>query len=182
MDTNEELRWYILRVVSNAEVQIALEVEKQLKDAEIWKDTYKTLVITKKVEAVRRGMRQQIDEKLFPGYVFVRVVLTNALMDVVRNTARVLGFLGNDSGPQRLEDEEVENLIHQASALTVPIAANHTLEVGQMVRVSSGLFSSMEGMIKSTDSVKQRAKVSISILGRLTAVELGFDQIEIIEE
>ena len=65
-------------------------------DAELWQDTYQTLVITKKVEAVRRGIRQQIDEKLFPGYVFVGIVLMNALVDVIRSTARVLGFLGND--------------------------------------------------------------------------------------
>ncbi|ETZ04683.1 MULTISPECIES: transcription termination/antitermination protein NusG [Holospora] len=182
MATIDALRWYILRVVSNAEASIALEVEKQLKDAKLWHDTYQTLVVAKKVEVVRRGIRQLVDEKLFPGYVFVRLNLTNAVSDVVRNTARVLGFLGNDSGPQCLSDEEVDKILHQASEAVAPSDVCHALEVGKMVRISGGLFSTMEGMIESKDLLKQRVKVSISILGRLTAVELGFDQVEIIEE
>ncbi|WP_021826773.1 transcription termination/antitermination protein NusG [Holospora obtusa] len=179
---NNALRWYILRVISNAETSIALEVEKQLKDAGLWKDIYQTLVVSKKIEVVRRGVRQQINEKLFPGYVFVRLILTDSLSDVIRNTSRVLGFLGNDSGPQCLSDEEVEKMLHQASQEVSPSSVPRTLEVGQIIKISGGLFSAMEGMIESKDLLKQRVKVSISILGRLTAVDLGFDQVEIIEE
>lgn len=181
MDTIDKLRWYVVRVISNAETQIAQEIEKQLIESGSWREDFQTLVLTRKSEAVRRGIRQQIDEKIFPGYVFVRVALTATLSSLIRNVPRVLGFLGGDSA-QSLEDSEVEALVNQASAPVQPVSLNKVLEVGRMVRVSGGLFSTMEGIVESSDELKKRAKISISILGRPTLVELSFDQIEIVEE
>ena len=181
MEQIKKLRWYIVRVVSNTETQVAQEIRKQLLDWKLWDDAYETLVLVRKVEAVRRGVRQSVDEKLFPGYVFVHVVLTDPLASCIRNTPRVLGFLGGDT-PQPVEDAEVEALVQRANAPTEVFTNKKSLEVGQMMRVSSGLFSGMEGLVESVDELKQRAKLSISILGRPTLVELGFDQIEIVEE
>ena len=181
MAETKKLQWYVVRVVSNAETQIAQEIEKQLVDWKLWDESFETLVLARKVEAIRRGVRQSVDEKLFPGYIFVRMKLTDSLASCIRNTPRVLGFLGGDA-PQPVADSEVEALIQRASAPTETLEKKQSLEVGQMVRVASGLFSGMEGLVETVDELKQRAKLSISILGRPTLVELGFDQIEIVEE
>jgi len=139
---------------------------------------FKILVPTEKVVEVRRGRKIDSERKFFPGYVLVRVHLTDAVFHLIKNTPRVTGFLGTDSKPLPISDAEAEQILqHVQEGVDKPKAAR-SFEIGEQVRVADGPFASFNGIVQDVEEERARLKVEVSIFGRATPVELEFGQVE----
>jgi transcription termination/antitermination protein NusG len=178
-------RWYIVHAYSNFENKVAESIRDQAKarglsqlfDHEVGQSG--VLVPMEKVVEVRRGRKVDAERKFFPGYVLVKVELTDEAYHLIKNTPKVTGFLGADkSKPTPISDAEAARILHQVQEGIERPKPSITFEVGEQVRVSDGPFASFNGTIEEVDDARSRVKVAVSIFGRATPVELEFGQVE----
>jgi transcriptional antiterminator NusG len=129
---------------------------------------------------VRRGKKVQSERKFFPGYVLVKMELTDPTWHMVKNTPKVTGFLGGGKGgkPVPITEKEAEELFAQVRDGVSPSRSGVVFEVGENVKITDGPFDTFTGVIESVDEEKQRVKVSVSIFGRPTPVDLEYAQVE----
>jgi len=170
-------RWYIVHAYSNFEKKVAEDIESKAKQKGLWEQFEKILVPTEKVVEVRRGRKVDTDRKFFPGYVLVRVNLSDAVFSLIKNTPRVTGFLG-DSKPVPITDAEADRILHQVQEGVERPKPSITFEIGEQVRVSDGPFASFNGSVQEVDEERARLKVEVSIFGRAVPVDLDFGQVE----
>jgi len=171
-------RWYIVQAYSNFEKKVAEAIEKEAALKGLSHFFEKILVPTEKVVEVRRGRKIDSERKFFPGYVLVRAQLTDAVFHLIKNTPRVTGFLGSDSKPLPISDEEAEQILqHVQEGVDKPKAAR-SFEIGEQVRVADGPFASFNGIVQDVEEERARLKVEVSIFGRATPVDLEFSQVE----
>lgn len=176
-----DFKWYVIHVAAGSENRVAADLSVQFSKAGIAELLEDVLVLKKMVHATRRGAAVQQEERILPGYVLVRMVSTPEALNTIRRAPRVIGMLGADlrSDPKPLSDAEVENLLNQIDDSDgVGCAPGASFEPGEIVRVTEGLFSGLEGVVEELDSVRLRLKVSISIFGRPTPVDLDFGHVE----
>ena len=171
-------RWYIVHAYSNFEKKVAESIREQAKQRGLDELFEQVLVPTEKVTEVRRGRKIDAERKFFPGYVLVKMKLTDEAFHLIKNTPKVTGFLGADKKPMPITDLEADRIKGQvADGVERPKAAIR-FEIGENVRVADGPFASFNGVVEEVDESRSRVKVAVSIFGRATPVELEFGQVE----
>ncbi|MBS0535710.1 MAG: transcription termination/antitermination protein NusG [Proteobacteria bacterium] len=176
--TTKPKRWYIVHAYSNFEKKVAESIREQAKQRGLEDHFDEVLVPTETVTEVRRGRKVNSERKFFPGYVLVKMALTDEVFHLIKNTPKVTGFLGATDKPQPISDAEATRLLQQVQEGIERPKPSVSFEVGENVRVSDGPFASFNGVVEEVDEARSRVKVAVSIFGRATPVELEFGQVE----
>lgn len=172
------MRWYVVHVYSGSEKKVAQSIEEQVRQAGMDDLIEEVLVPTEEVVEMRRGAKHNSERKFFPGYVLVRMELSDETWHLVKNTPKVTDFLGGQGRPSPITDAEAERIIFQVKEGVERPKPSITFEVGEQVRVCDGPFNSFNGLIEDVDEERARVKVAVSIFGRATPVELEYSQVE----
>ena len=172
-----EQRWYIIHTYSGFEKKVAQAIQEQA-DRSMPDLFEKILVPTEEVVEMRRGQKISSERKFFPGYVLIKMVMTNESWHLVKTTSKVTGFLGTAGEPTPISQAEADRILQQVQEGVERPKPLITFTIGEMVRVADGPFSSFNGMVEEIDEDKARVKVSVSIFGRATPVELEYSQVE----
>jgi transcriptional antiterminator NusG len=171
-------RWYVIHAYSGFEKKVAQSIKEQAEAKGLADLISEVLVPTEEVVQMRRGAKVSAESKLFPGYVLIKMDLNDNTWHLVQNTPKVTNFLGAHGKPLPISDREAETILKQVREGVERPKSSIVFEVGESVRVSDGPFESFNGVVEEVDSERNRLKVSVSIFGRPTPVELEFGQVE----
>ena len=171
-------RWYIVHAYSNFEKKVADSIKEQAAQKGLAELFDEVLVPTEEVIEVRRGRKIKSERRFFPGYVLVKMEMTDQAYHLIKNTPKVTGFLGSDSKPIPITDAEASRILNQVAEGVERPKSTVTFEVGEQVRVADGPFASFSGQVEEVDEERSRLKVAVSIFGRPTPVELEYGQVE----
>jgi len=171
-------RWFVVHVFSGSEKKMAQAILEQAAANGLEDQIADVMVPTEEVVEVRRGAKVQAERKFFPGYILVNMELTDAAWSVVQSQPRVTGFLGGKGRPVPITNAEAERLIKQMDEGVERPRSTLSFDIGEEVRVIEGPFESFNGVVEEADDEKERLKVSVSIFGRSTPVELEYSQVE----
>jgi len=171
-------RWYIVHAYTNFERKVADSIRERARQAGLEHLFEDIVVPTEEVIEVRRGRKIPTERKFLPGYVLVKMELTDQAFHLIRNTPKVTGFLGAENKPMAISDEEAARILHQVREGVERPKPSVTFEIGEQVRVADGPFASFSGSVEEVDEERSRLKVAVSIFGRPTPVELEFGQVE----
>ena len=171
-------RWYVVHVYSGFEKKVAEAIEEKIVKQNL-KDKFEAVLVpTEDVVEMRDGKKIESERKFFPGYVLVKMDLNDQTWHLVRDTQKVTGFLGSGGKPVAISESEAQRILHQVQeGVERPRTTIH-FEIGEQVRVSDGPFASFNGTVEDVDEEHARLKVSVSIFGRPTNVDLEYSQVE----
>ena len=162
-------RWYVVHVFSGSEKKVAQSIREQAETHGLADLIEDVMVPTEEVLEVKKGVKVQSEKKFFPGYILVKLELTDEAWQLVTSQPRVTGFLGGKGKPVPITNAEAERLIKQMSEGVERPRSTVSFEVGEQVRVSDGPFASFNGYVEEADDDKARLRVTVSIFGRVMA-------------
>ena len=171
-------RWYIVHAYSNFEKKVQESIREQAKQRGLEDHFEYVMVPTETVVEMRRGRKVNAERKFFPGYVLIKMDLDDETWQLVKNTAKVTGFLGGRGRPSPITEGEAARIMRQVQEGIERPKPSITYEIGEQVRVCDGPFTSFNGVVEEVDEEKSRIKVAVSIFGRATPVELEYSQVE----
>jgi transcriptional antiterminator NusG len=170
-------RWYSVSVLSNYEKKIAEIIRQSVIDSNMEDQVEEVLVPTEEVTEVRRGKKVITERRFMPGYVLVRMELSDEGYHLITSINRVTGFLGPQGRPMPMRDAEVNQILNRVQeGEDAPRTLIH-FEMGEQVKINGGHFEGFDGNVEEVDEENQRLKVTVSIFGRATPVELEFTQV-----
>lgn len=176
-------RWYIIHAYSGFENKVRDSIIADAERLGLAEAVEAVEVPTETVTEVKRGKKVQVERKFMPGYVLAKLVLTDDVYHLVKNTPKVTGFLGSGAKPQPISEREAARYfggVAEAKA-TPKTQVSVDYDIGDQVKVLEGPFASFNGLVEELDFDKQKVKVSVSIFGRATPVELDFEQVELVK-
>ncbi len=174
----QQTRWYIIHTYSGFEKKVAQAIKDQAIRKNMGEVIEEVLVPTEEVVEMRRGQKVSSERKFLPGYVLIRMVMSDETWHLVKNTPKVTGFLGAGGKPSPITESEADRILRQVQEGIERPKPLISFEIGEMVRVCDGPFTSFNGMVEDVDEDKARVKVAVSIFGRATPVELEYSQVE----
>jgi len=176
-------RWYIIHAYSGFENKVRDQILSEAERMELTPLVESVEVPTEEVTEVRRGKKVKAERKFFPGYVLAKLTMTDDVYHLVKNTPKVSGFLGSSGKPQAISEAEAARILNTKQEMESAPKKRMSVdyEIGDQVKVLSGPFASFNGAVEELDFDKNRVKVSVSIFGRATPVELDFEEVELMK-
>ncbi|MEM7570147.1 MAG: transcription termination/antitermination protein NusG [Pseudomonadota bacterium] len=171
-------KWYIIHAYSGFEDKVAGAIQEQARLQELEHDIVEVIVPKEEVIEVKRGQKKKLEKTMMAGYVLAKLNMSDEAFHLIKNTPKVTGFLGAGGKPLPISEDEanrMRNVVEDGSARPRP---QIVYEIGEEVRVIDGPFASFSGLVEEVDEEKERLKVSVSIFGRPTPVELEYSQVE----
>ena len=172
------MNWYIVQAYSGFEKKVVETIRDELKKHKLEDNLAEILVPTHNVTEVKKGKRTKKERKYFPGYVLIKIELTKQIYHLIKNLQKVSGFLGSSDKPTPISDTEIQRILGQVSESAINQKSGISFEIGEKVKVCDGPFASFNGLVEEIDEEKSRLKVSVSIFGRATPVDLEYNQVE----
>ncbi len=173
---NQGRRWYVIHTYSGYEENVAQNLKQRVESLDMEDKIFNILIPTEKKIKIKNGKRKVVEEKIFPGYILVEMMVTDESWYIVRNTPNVTGFIGTGTIPTPIGEAEVKSLQKRMGVEDPKFQID--VIIGSPVRINEGPFKNMEGKVTSVDEAKGKVKVSVSLFGRETPVELDFLQIK----
>ena len=176
---NPDLRWYIVHAYSGMEKAVERNITERIARSGMQSKFGRILVPSEEVVEMRNGVRRTTDRRLFPGYVFVEMVMEDDTWHLVKHTSKVTGFVGGAKNrPAPISEEEIRKIVDQMQEGTEKPRHKVEFMVGELIRVQEGPFADFNGSVEEVNYEKNRLRVSVTIFGRATPVELEFSQVE----
>ena len=173
-----DAKWYVVNVHSGCEKKVAQSIKEQVM-LKKWDDRiFDILIPMEEVVEVKKGQKVASERKFFPGYVLIKMIMSDEAWHLIKNNPNVSGFLGSRNKPYPVTQAEVDRIMTQMQEGVKSPREVVNFEIGEQVRVCDGPFASFVGLVEDVDVEKARVKVSVSIFGRATPVELEFTQVE----
>ncbi len=172
------MRWYVLHVYSGYETKVKEAIEEKARKLKLQDHLGEIMVPTEEVVEVKRGKKVNSERKFFPGYVLIKLDLNDRVWHMVKDTPKVTDFLGANNKPAPVSQKEAEALMKQIQEGVDSPRPSITFDIGEEVKVADGPFASFNGIVEEVDEDKGKLKVSVSIFGRATPVELEYAQVE----
>jgi transcriptional antiterminator NusG len=172
------MNWYIVQAYSGFENKVVESIKEILTKNKLESHLGEILVPTQEVTEVKKGKRTKRKKKYFPGYILVKLDMTKQVFHSIKNLQKVSGFLGSADKPTPITDAEIQRILGQVSESANNPKSGISFEIGEKVKVCDGPFASFNGFVEEIDEEKSRLKVSVSIFGRATPVDLEYNQVE----
>ena len=172
------MKWYIVQTFSGFEQKVADTIKEMIQKKQLNETIKEVLVPTHDVTVVKKGKRVQRKKKYFPSYVLVKMDMNKELYHMIKNIQKVTGFLGTKGTPVPVSDKEIDKILGNIKEGSLAPEPSLTFDVGEQVKVCEGPFASFSGLVEEVDEEKSKLKVSVSIFGRPTPIELEYNQVE----
>ena len=177
-----EKQWYIVQTYSGHENKAKLALEERIKSSDFAAEFEEIFIPTETVTEMRNGKRREVKRKFYNGYIFVKMNLNDQTWHIVKDTPKVVGFLGNQRNPVPVPESEVKQIEQRIEEGKMATGPTFSFDQGDKIRVIEGNFKDFTGTVEEVDSEKERLKVFVEIFGRPTSVEFSFTQVEAAED
>ncbi len=173
-----DMKWYVLKVQTNREKSIREALQRRIQRDAMGEQFGQIVIATEKVMETKGGKKKVVERKLYPGYLFIQMILNDETWYLVRDTSGVGDFTGAGGLPTPMEESEISRLIRQEEAVHEPAKIKIPLSRGDVVKIKEGTFENFEGSVDTIDEASGKISVLIEIFGRSTPVELEYWQVE----
>lgn len=171
-------QWYVVQTLSNYEKKAAEALNERIERSDMREKFGEVITPTEEVVEMRAGKKRHTERKFYPGYMLVEMDFDEEAWMLVKNTPRIIGFVGDSSNPVPLEEAEVKKIMDRIALGTTTELPKEVYEVGEEIHVMDGPFKDFSGVVEAVNYEKSRLQVAVTIFGRSTPVELSFEQVE----
>ncbi len=182
MSGSQGMQWYIVQTYSGYENKAKSALEERIRSAKLHDHFEEVFIPTETVTEVRNGKKRQVTRKFYNGYIFVKMLLNDQTWHVVKNTPKIVGFLGNQRDPAPVPESEVRLITEKIEEGKLKSKPSYSFQQGDKVRVIEGNFKDFTGTVEEVNEEKERLRVFVEIFGRPTSVEFEFEQVMTVEE